>query len=162
MPNYHDIERDTSRADALERLRRLAQLLDSAIRLPGGFRIGLDGIIGLIPWAGDALGAVLSAYIIVEAARLGVPNAVLLRMIGNVALETVVGFVPIAGDLFDFAWKANARNFALLERHVGTSTPGEAGNRRLLWLIGGLVALVILVVLVAFWALLKLVAAVLR
>lgn len=111
--------------------RRVAHWLDNAIPLPGGYRIGLDGLIGLIPGAGDAVGAVLSTYIIVLAARLGVPNTVLLHMIGNVTLDTLVGFIPILGDLFDFAYKANRRNFELIEQHAGRATPGPAGDRRL-------------------------------
>ncbi len=97
-------------------LRRLAHVLDSAIALPGGLRIGLDGIIGLIPGFGDLVGTALSSYIIAQAERLGVSRAVLLHMIGNIALDTLLGAVPVVGDLFDFAWKANRRNVELLDR----------------------------------------------
>ena len=96
-------------------LKRLAWLLDSAIPLPGGYRIGLDGLIGLVPGLGDVVAALLSSYIVVEAARLRVPASVLMRMGLNVALELIVGAVPVAGDLFDFAFKANERNVRLLE-----------------------------------------------
>lgn len=102
----------------LKHLRRLARLLDSAIPLPGGFRIGLDGILGLIPGVGDALGASLSTYIVVQAARLGASPVQLLRMMVNVLLETLMGTIPVLGDLFDFAWKANERNMALLESQL--------------------------------------------
>lgn len=88
-------------------IRRLAWLLDSSIRLPGGFRIGLDGIIGLIPGVGDLLASSLSMYIIGQAARLNVPAIVLVRMVENVALELVVGSIPVIGDIFGFAFKAN-------------------------------------------------------
>jgi hypothetical protein len=71
----------------------------------------------LIPGIGDATGAALSIYLIVQAARLGLPVSTLLRMVGNVALETVVGAVPIVGDIFDIVWKANIRNMALLRGH---------------------------------------------
>ncbi|MGH8585485.1 MAG: DUF4112 domain-containing protein [Gammaproteobacteria bacterium] len=107
-----------SEGDRLRRLDKLSRLLDNAFAIPGTrFRIGLDGILGLIPGIGDATGAVLSIYLIFQAARLGLPVSALLRMVGNVALETVVGAVPIVGDIFDIAWKANIRNMALLRGH---------------------------------------------
>jgi hypothetical protein len=109
---------DPSR-ELLYRLGRLAWLLDSAFVLPGTrFRFGLDAILGLIPGLGDALGVLVSSYIIREAARVGAPASVLFRMILNVAVEGVAGLVPIAGDVFDAAWKANQRNVALLEAHL--------------------------------------------
>lgn len=99
-------------------LERLAWWLDSSIRVPGTrLRVGLDGLLGLIPGVGDAVGAALSSYIIVEAARLGVPNSVLARMVLNVAVETLLGVIPVVGDLFDFAWKANRRNVRLLQAY---------------------------------------------
>ncbi len=102
------------------RLERLAWLLDSSIPLPGtNFRVGLDGVIGLIPGIGDAVGGVLSSYIVAEAARMGVPKPILIRMAFNVIVETVIGMIPIVGDLFDIAWKANNRNVALLREHLG-------------------------------------------
>jgi hypothetical protein len=109
---------DTPRtAERMRRLRSLAWLLDNSIPLPGGYRIGLDPIIGLVPGLGDAIGALFSAFIINEARSLGAPRSILLRMIGNVALETVIGAIPFAGDIFDAAFKANTRNLALLARY---------------------------------------------
>ncbi len=119
MEQEHGSRASADRPDAtdeLRRLERLARLLDSSIQLPGGMRIGLDGIIGLIPGIGDAVGATLSTYLIARAARLGASVPVLLRMMANVLIETVVGAVPVLGDLFDFAWKANDRNIRLLLR----------------------------------------------
>lgn len=101
----------------LQRLRSLAWLLDNSIPLPGGFRVGLDAIIGLVPGIGDAIGALVSVYILNEARMLGAPRSVLMRMSGNVLIETIVGAIPFAGDLFDAGFKANARNIALLERY---------------------------------------------
>jgi hypothetical protein len=96
-------------------LRRLAWVLDEAVAIPGtNQRVGLDALIGLIPGVGDTLGALLSTYIIVEAARRGASTWVVVRMLGNVAVETIIGVVPIAGDLFDVVWKANTRNLRLL------------------------------------------------
>jgi hypothetical protein len=103
--------------ERIQRLRSLAWLLDNSIPLPGGFRIGVDAIIGLVPGIGDAIGALISAYIINEARSLGAPRSVLVRMIANVMIETVVGAIPFAGDLFDAAFKANTRNLALLARY---------------------------------------------
>jgi hypothetical protein len=110
-----DYPRDA--AERLRQLRALAWLLDSAIPLPGGMRIGIDALLGLIPGLGDVIGALLSSHIINEARRLGAPRATLLRMMTNVLIETAVGSIPLAGDLFDAAFKANLRNIALLERH---------------------------------------------
>ena len=105
--------------DSLRRVQAVATLLDDAIRVPGTrIRFGIDPIVGLIPGVGDVLGGVASAYIILEAARAGAPASVLLRMTMNVGMDTVVGSLPVIGDLFDFAWKSNARNVRLLARHV--------------------------------------------
>lgn len=103
----------------LSRIRTLTRLTDDAIRLPIiNYRIGFDPLIGLIPGAGDTVGFVLSAYLLLEARRLGVPGNVLVRMLGNVVLDALVGAVPLVGDLFDFAFKANRRNMNLLERSL--------------------------------------------
>lgn len=99
----------------------LSHLLDDFLRIPGTqIRFGLDGIIGLIPGVGDVIGAMASWIIILAAWLRGVPRITLARMLANVAIETVIGSVPVLGDAFDIAWKANRRNFALLERSVGT------------------------------------------
>ena len=102
-------------AEALARLERLVRLLDDRFSL-GGFRFGLDGLVGLIPGVGDSFGLLASAYIVLEAWRLGAPRGVLLRMVVNLLLDFFVGAVPVLGDLFDFGFKANRRNFNLLRR----------------------------------------------
>ncbi len=130
------------------RIKRLAWLLDNSIRLPGGYRIGLDGIIGLVPGLGDVLAAALSCYIVVSAVRLGTPASVVVRMLGNVLLELVLGAVPVLGDLFDFAWKANARNARLVEAHLSEPQRTRYRSR---WLVGG-VAAALLVALAFFFA----------
>lgn len=104
----------------LKRLRRLAWLIDGVFKLPGTrFRFGLNSMIGLVPVGGDAVLGAISLYIIYEAAQLGVPGPQLARMFGNVALEVFGGSVPVLGDIFDMALKANLRNLAIIERHVG-------------------------------------------
>ena len=103
--------------DPLARARTLTRLLDSAATVPGtGVRFGLDAVLGLVPGLGDIAGAVLAGYLVILAQRLGAPRAVVLRMLGNVAVDTVGGTVPLLGDLFDVAFKSNTRNLALLER----------------------------------------------
>ena len=103
----------------LELVRRLSTLLDSAFVVPGtSMRIGLDPILGLLPGLGDLVSPLFTIGVLWQARDLGIPRIVQLRMIFNVAIDTLVGMVPIAGDLFDFAWKANIKNLALLERHA--------------------------------------------
>jgi hypothetical protein len=128
---------------SLERLRRLGILLDNSIRVPGtDFRFGLDTVIGLVPGLGDLAGAALSLYIILEAARLGVPKPLLARMGSNVALDMLVGAVPVLGDLFDAGFKANMRNLALVEQHVDRPVASRAAGRRFVALLAlGLVLL---------------------
>jgi len=111
---------------SLARLRRLAYLLDG---------VGLDPLLGLIPGAGDAAGAVLSAWVLIEAFRLGASRATLLRMAGNVALDAGLGPIPVLGDFFDFVWKANLRNVALLERHLAAPAQAGRADRAFVWLI---------------------------
>lgn len=109
----------------LQRLRRLAWLVDGAFKLPfTRFRFGLNSIIGLAPAAGDAVLAMISLYIVNEARQLGVPTPVIMKMLGNVAIEAVGGAVPLVGDLFDVAFKANLRNLALIEEHLGITLRG--------------------------------------
>ena len=130
-------------AGSLSRARRIARLLDSALRIPGtNIRFGLDAVVGLIPGLGDAAGAALAAYLVLLAARIGAPAAVILRMLGNVAVDAIAGAVPVLGDLFDIGWKANLRNVALLERYL--DAPGEVHAASRAMLAGVLAALVVL------------------
>lgn len=122
--------REGTESAAARELRRLAWLLDDAIRLPGGYRIGLDGIVGIVPGVGDALGLAASTYILLRARRFGVPHVVMARMIGNVLLESIVGAIPVLGDLFDFAYKANRRNIGLMEQYL----VDERRTRRESWI----------------------------
>ena len=111
---------------AEQRLQRVAWLLDAAFRIPGTQqRFGFDALIGLIPGVGDALGALLSTYIIVEAARRGASVWMVTRMLGNVAVETLIGAIPLLGDLFDVVFKANMRNLALLGDTLERGAPAR-------------------------------------
>jgi hypothetical protein len=104
-----------SRAAALARIDRLSRLLDTAVTIPGtNIRFGADALIGLVPGIGDAVTTAMSAWIVYEAHQLGAPGHLLARMIGNVALDGVIGAVPLAGDAFDVMWRANRRNYRLL------------------------------------------------
>jgi hypothetical protein len=120
----------------LERMRRVGWLLDNSIPVPGTrFRLGIDQIIGLVPGIGDLIGGVLSLYIIVEAYRLGVPRSLLARMGWNVALDTLVGEVPILGDLFDIGFKANVRNLRLLDGYLQRPAAVRRASRWVMALI---------------------------
>ena len=115
--------RDEKREAAVRRVDALAHLLDNSIPVPGtGMRFGLDAVIGLVPGFGDVAGALLSSWIVLEGARLGAGISVVLRMLLNVAIEAVVGAIPLLGDLFDAGWKANVRNIRLL--HQSIDAPG--------------------------------------
>jgi len=115
---------------SLAPLARFAHWLDAGIRVPGtGLRFGLDPILGLIPGGGDAAGAVLAGWIFVEAVRLGVSRATLTRIAANIAIDAFIGAMPVLGDIFDFAWKANLRNVALLERHLTAPVRAERADR---------------------------------
>lgn len=134
-----------------------AWMLDSSIRLPGGFRIGLDGLLGLIPVVGDVLAALLSGGIVVHGIRSGASAPVVLRMLGNIVLELVVGAVPVVGDLFDFAFRANERNVRLLQRH--TDQPRAMRRRSLAWvtLVGAGLLAVLAGIAILLWQLLALI-----
>jgi len=110
----------------LRRVRFLARLLDTCFRVPGTrWRFGWDGIIGLIPVAGDLLTTLVALYIVWQAKRLGVPVTVLVQMLLNIAADLAGGTIPLAGDLVDMAWKANLRNVTLLEEWVREQRMGE-------------------------------------
>ena len=101
-----------------EWLRRWTRLMDSAFRIPGtSLRWGWDPIVGLLPGIGDAVTPLFSCLLIIHAFNLGIPKLVQARMVVNVVLDWLVGTIPILGDIFDFAWKSNDMNLALVERH---------------------------------------------
>ncbi len=111
-----DFARPRSRHERIARLNALATLLDTALVIPGiNVRFGLDALIGLVPGIGDVVTTLLSLYIVHEARQLGAPRHLLVRMMGNVALDGIVGAVPLVGDAFDVMWRSNRRNMRLLQ-----------------------------------------------
>jgi hypothetical protein len=115
----------------LARLRRFATLLDAGIAVPGtSLRFGLDPVLGLVPGLGDAAGALLSAWILIEGIRLGASGATLGRMAANIAIDALIGAVPLLGDVFDIVWKANLKNVDLLEHHM-TDAAGAVRRDRM-------------------------------
>lgn len=119
MPKAAAIPLGLSQQDTLERLEFLAWLTDSAIRVPGTSRtIGLDGVLSLLPGVGSLMGTGLSLYAVAEAIRHRAPLPVLARMGTNIAVDTLIGAIPVVGFLFDLVFKANQRNLALLRQHL--------------------------------------------
>ncbi len=146
LPPFADDEQVHSRFHAGgafrdENLDLLSRILDTWFRVPGtNIRFGLDGIIGLIPGIGDVLGGLASCIIVLAAYVRGAPPITILRMVVNVAVEVLVGTVPVLGDLFDIAWRANRRNYHLLERTLLTGRRDTWRD----WLFMGLLAVVLM------------------
>jgi Domain of unknown function (DUF4112) len=115
-------------AQSVARIDALATLMDAAFVIPGtNIKMGLDGLIGLVPVAGDLIASVISSYIIWEARQLGAPRWLLMRMLVNVAIDTAVGSVPVVGDAFDVMFRANLKNVALLKRYLAQQGRLHAG-----------------------------------
>jgi hypothetical protein len=135
---------------ALAEVEGLAWLLDNSIPVPGtgGRRFGIDALIGLVPFAGDLVSALIGLFVVWRGSRLGVPRIVVARMLANAALDFAIGAIPVAGDAFDLWFKANTRNLALVRRHLedpATSTRGD-------WLVvGGLALAVVAVIVLVGW-----------
>ena len=118
-------ETHLARTEEVRRVGSLVRWLDDLIRIPGTkFGVGLDPILGAIaPGVGDAVTGAASLAVLITAVRRGVPTIVVARMVLNIAIDTIVGLVPIVGDVFDFLWRSNYRNMQLLERHDGELEP---------------------------------------
>ena len=139
---------------ALARLNRFSQMADNAIGIPfTRFRIGLEPIIGLVPVLGDLAGLLMSCYVLLEAHRAGASPRVKQQMVRNMLIDFFGGLVPIVGDIFDFAWKANVRNTQLLREHLETELSVQQKPRfpwgQLLMIAGGLAVFTALVVVFA-------------
>lgn len=127
----------------LAHLGRFATWLDAGLAIPGTrLRFGLDPILGLVPGLGDAAGALLAGWILVEAIRLGAPPATLGRVAYNIGLDALIGAIPLVGDAFDFVWKANIKNVALLERHVADPRVAGRADRLFVAVLGGTIVAV--------------------
>jgi hypothetical protein len=107
-----------STRSALVQVQKIAWLMDSSIPVGGGYRIGIDGIIDLVPGIGDVAGVLVSAYIIYLAASCGAPESVLRRMAANVVIDALLGAFPLVGVVADSAFKANVRNAAIFEEFL--------------------------------------------
>lgn len=123
-------------------LERLAWLLDNSIPVPFTKRhIGLDSLVGLVPGIGDAIGGLLSTWILFQGMQVKVPWITFMRMVMNVAVEVVVGIVPVVGDLFDMGWKANHRNVELLADYL--DRPVETARSSVVLMMGVLLMLIV-------------------
>jgi hypothetical protein len=119
-----------SHEERLAQVQWLARMLDDRFAVPGtNFRFGWDSILGLFPWLGDALTSLLSLLIVHHAWQTGASRLTLMRMLGNVGVDFVVGGIPFLGDLFDVVWKANRKNARLLEQHLRRQTEKERASR---------------------------------
>lgn len=152
--DFQDAMMNASRApeptsSALARARHISRVMDDLVRIPGTRRrIGIDPLLGFLPGLGDGIALVISLDLLFSAARMGAGAAVLVRMTGNIVLDAIVGMVPLLGDLFDFGWKANRRNLALLEALV---RDGEGTRKRSRWLIGSILTGAVVLVAVGVW-----------
>lgn len=131
-----DGEREARGRRELEKLRAIARLFDQAFPVPGTrWRFGIDALFGLVPGMGDVVGALVAVYALHVARTLRAPGAVQMHMLGNIALDALVGAVPVIGDIFDFVFKAQTRNLALLDEWVGSPERTARRSRRGLLLI---------------------------
>lgn len=130
MTDRSDADLHAKRTASLARIDKLAYWLDDAFEIPViRKRIGIDGIIGFVPFIGDFVGVGLSSLMIGEALRLGAPKRLWMRMGANVGVDFVVGLVPIAGDLFDVVYKANRRNQKMMQKWLQEAT-GDTPERK--------------------------------
>jgi hypothetical protein len=136
-----------------ENLDVLSRVLDTWFRVPGTqIRFGLDGIVGFIPGVGDLLGGLASCIIVLAAYFRGVPLITIARMVANLAIEVVIGMVPVLGNLFDIGWRANRRNYHLLERSLAARPRDTAKDWLFMGLLGlGLLLLAMLPFLLLLW-----------
>ena len=131
-----------------ESLEQLSRWMDGLFRIPGtSWRVGLDGLVGLIPYVGDTATTLVSFYVLAAGVRYRVPKITLLRMGINTGLDYLLGIIPFVGDLFDFAWKSNQRNIELLRERATVSKEQAREGRMSDWLFVGVIMLVLLALL---------------
>ncbi|NEQ73928.1 MAG: DUF4112 domain-containing protein [Okeania sp. SIO2C9] len=143
---------DRSQAAKVRQLRKISDLLDNAICVPGtSYGVGIDPLLGLIPGGGDFLGGLISVYIVFSAAMMGLPRETLMRMASNIVFDSLAGIVPVFGDLFDVAWKANSKNMDILEAHLESPKVSKSADRGFVFLLlGGLILFVIVIATLGF------------
>lgn len=138
---------DRRRIEQKEKLNRLAWIMDNSFRIPGTqMRFGLDGLIGLIPGLGDAIGAIISSHILTQAAQMGAPKSLLLKMAFNIGLDAILGIIPVVGDVSDFIWKANQRNVQLLNDYIEEPKKTVIHSRFFVGIVGFLVVSVVVLI----------------
>jgi Domain of unknown function (DUF4112) len=144
----------TTASSQLRRFQHIATALDARWRIPGtSIRFGWDAVIGLLPGLGDAIAGAVGSYGLYAGWRLGAPPVILGRMLLNLALETLIGTIPILGDLFDLGFKGNLRNLRLLERWLERPTAARRASR---WLFAGIATGILVMLLLALMLLLQL------
>ena len=157
------LTRQHERADVERGLDQLSRAMDGLFRIPGtGWRIGLDALVGLVPGVGDFATTAVSLYILAAGVRYRVPKVTLLRMASNIAVDYLLGSVPLVGDIFDAAWKSNQMNVELLKQRASVSPEEARHGRTSDWLflaviVLGLLALLLASVAVSLWLLTRLV-----
>jgi hypothetical protein len=118
VQNSGEIYRPGERLPAQDRwMEHLARLMDGAVPI-GPWSIGIDPLLGLIPGIGDIIGAVISMLIVARAVHAGIPRVAIARMMSNIAIDTLIGSIPLFGDAFDFAYKSNLKNLRIYERSL--------------------------------------------
>ncbi len=123
-PTVPSFGKDANVRARIDQLRRWRRLMDEAFQVPGTrIRFGWDPVIGMIPWAGDVVGAIMGAVLLYHGHRMRLPAVVQARMVLNVVLDLVLGAVPVLGDVVDVFWKSTTRNLTLLERHAELEQP---------------------------------------
>jgi Domain of unknown function (DUF4112) len=132
---------------ALADVELLAWLLDNSVPIPGtGRRIGLDGVVGLVPGLGDVISAGLGIFVVLRGLQVGLPRVVVARMLINLGLDVTIGAIPIIGDAFDLWFKSNARNLGLIQRHAGDPGASTRGDWAFVWaVVAGAIALLLAV-----------------
>lgn len=147
QPNHHSVPAPFDADARLRWVERVARLMDSQFRLPGTrFRFGLDPLLGLIPVVGDLSTTAVSVALLLTMLRHGASGAVVVRMALNILIDTVVGAIPILGNVFDFAYKSNERNVALLRRHYAEGKHPGSGKGLVALLLLGFLAVAAVVV----------------
>lgn len=133
-------------------LRRLTWLLDDALRLPLGFRVGVDALIGLVPGLGDVVGGLAALYGIGVAWQLGAPPLILARMVMNASIDTLLGSIPLLGDIWDVGFASHRRNLAILEHWLQRP---DSAHRRSIWALviagASLVAVLVGAMMLSIW-----------